>query len=206
VEQAGAPGDPATGSPDEVDPVEAINEMEPNPFGYSDEQHRVGDAGTPITEMGPLAEGETEGVIPPSPLWPMKVHRHFQWSHLLPHGERHERVRRAVGSGDDTVYLVDDGHHHRVVGRHVGSTADGASYSLVARITTATADGLAGGETTARDAILGGTGLALYGVVEDGPASNVFIITTYGRPEDVPDEYLPPHAPLRFTRDLDTPD
>jgi hypothetical protein len=189
-----------------VDPVEALIDSEPNPFGYSDEQRRVGDAGTPITPMGPLAEGETEGTIPPSPLWAMKIHRRFQWSHLLPHGEQHDRVRLAVGQGDDLVYLMDDGHHHRVIGRHVGRTVDGASYSLVARIATDAADRLARGLLSAREAILGGKSPAVYGVVEDGPGSNVFIVTTYASTGDVPDDYLPPHAPLVFTEDLDPAD
>lgn len=189
-------GDPA------IDPVEAANAMEPNPFGYSDAQRRVGDHGTPITEHGSLAVGEPDNVIPPSPLWAMKVHRHFQWSHLLPHHEQHERVRLTVGSGKNVVYLMDDGHHHRIMGRHVGTAPDGARYSLVVRVTTAVANALVSGEVTPRNAILQGKGLALYGVVEDGPASNVFIITTYAAPDDVPQEYLPPNPPLRFAEDL----
>lgn len=189
-----------------ADPVEALFESEPNPFGYSDAQRRVGDAGTPITTSGPLDEGETDHTIPPSPLWAMKVHRHFQWSHLLPHEERHTRVRKAVGSGDDTVYLMDDGHHHRIVGRHVGVTTDGASYALVSRVPVAVADELVAGTVSAADALAAGKGLALYGVVEDGPASNVFIVTTYRSADEIPADYFPPHAPLRITEDLDTPD
>lgn len=187
------------------DPVEALFESEPNPFGYSDAQRRVGDAGTPITASGPLDEGESDHAIPPSPLWAMKVHRHFQWSHLLPNDERHTRVRRTVGSGDDTVYLMDDGHHHRILGRHVGTTTDGASYALVSRIGLADADRLEAGDLSAADAIRAGRGLALYGIVEDGPGSNVFIVTTYGGPDEIPAEYYPPNPAIRFTRDLDTP-
>ncbi len=189
-----------------LDPVEAANAMEPNPFGYSDAQRHVGDVGTPITPQGALAVDETEDVIPPSPLWAMKLHRHFQWSHLLPRDQQHDRVRLAVGSGDDIVYLVDDGHHHRILGRHVGNTADGTGYSLVTRITKVATQALVAGESSPRQAFLGGKGLALYGVVEDGPASNVFIVTTYAEPGDVPEEYLPPHAPLRLTEALDVAD
>jgi len=186
-----------------LDPVEAANAMEPNPFGYSDAQRNVGDVGTPITPEGALAVDEPEHIIPPSPLWAMKLHRHFQWSHLLPHDQRHDRVRLAVGSGNDIVYLMDDGHHHRILGRHVGTTADGTGYSLVARITTAATEALVAGQSSPRQAILDGKGLALYGVAEDGPASNVFIVTTYGEAADVPEEYLPPNPTLRFTEGLE---
>jgi hypothetical protein len=98
---------------------------------------------------------------------------------------------------------MDDGHHHRILGRHVGRTVDGASYSLVVRITTETADQLIRGEITPRDAIAGGKGLAVYAVIEDGPASNVFIVETYSGIDEVPDDYLPPGPPLVFTEDLD---
>jgi hypothetical protein len=161
------------------------------------------DAGTPITAEGPLAEGEPEGIIPPSPLWPMKMRRHFQWSHLLPHGERAERVREKVGDGDDAVYVIDDGHHHRVIGRDVGATADGCHYSLIARITTAEHEALSAGRVTAADAMSAATGLSLFGVVVAGPESNVFLVGSYADVGAVPPEFLPPHGPIDFAEDLD---
>ena len=192
-----APDDPSN------DPVERLIESEPNPFGYSDTQRHIGDAGTPITASGPLDEGEADHAIPPNPLWAMKVHRHFQWSHLLPHDERHDRVRVAVGRGDDIAYLMDDGHHHRIVGRTVGRTRDGAGYALVARIPIAVSEELQAGRLSGADAFSSGRGLALYGIVEDGPASNVFIVTTYRDADELPAEYLPPHPPIEFAQDLD---
>ncbi len=172
----------------------------PDPFGA---RVQMSDVGTPITPSGPLAEDEPEGLIPPSPLWAMKLRRHFQWSHLLPHDERVDRIRECIGTGGEAVYVIDDGHHHCVIGRDIGSTPDGCRYSLVARIGREQHRQLAAGELAARDAFLGGSGRALYGVIEDGPASNVFIIGTFGRPEDIPEEYLPPNPPVTFTEDLE---
>ena len=161
------------------------------------------DAGTPITAEGPLADGEPEGIVPPSPLWPMKMRRHFQWSHLLPHSERAERVREKVGDGDDAVYVIDDGHHHRVIGRDVGATADGCHYSLIGRITTAEHEALSAGRVTAAAAMSAATGLSLFGVVEAGPESNVFLVGSYADIGAVPPEYLPPHGSIDFAEDLD---
>ncbi len=67
----------------------------------------------------PLEEDETEGVIPPSPLWAMKERRHEQWFHL----GHPERIRACVGTGDAAVYAIDDGSHHCMIGRRVGATA-----------------------------------------------------------------------------------
>ena len=174
----------------------------PQPFVYNPGAVGAGDAGTPITESGPLAEGEPEGIIPPSPLWAMKVARHFQWTHLLGGDEGPSRIRQRVG-GDDPLYAIDDGHHHCIVGRHLGQTADGCSYSLVARIPKDRFEALVAGSLSPRDALTQGKGRAVYGVVEDGPASNVFLVGTFGSGTAVPDEYLPPHPPIDFAADLD---
>jgi hypothetical protein len=173
----------------------------PHPLVYNPGIVGAGDDGTPITESGPLAEGETEGTIPPNPLWAMKVCRHFQWSHLL--AEQVARIRQMVGAGDEAVAVIDDGHHHCIIGRNVGTTGDGAGYSLVARVTIEQYRALASGTLSPNDVFAQAKGRALYGVVEDGPASNVFVVGTYPRPEDVPEEYRPGHAPVSFASDLD---
>ena len=175
----------------------------PQPFVINPGDIGAGDAGTPITESGPLAEGEPEGVIPPSPLWAMKLARHFQWSHLLTGDDGPERIREQVGTGDDAVYVMDDGHHHCIVGRHIGQTGDGCRYSLVARVPKAQYEALANGSVAARDVLAQGKGRAIYGVVEDGPASNVFLVGTFGAGAEVLDDYLPPHPPIDFPADLD---
>ena len=180
----------------------AASKEGPQPFVVKPGIVGAGDVGTPITPMGPLAEGETEGVIPPSPLWAMKVCRHFQWSHLLPHGEQAARIRQQFGTGDDALFAIEDGHHHCIIGRHLGATADGCSYALVARIGRDRYDALVAGSLTPAAAFAGGTGRAVYGVVEDGPGSNVMVIGTYGRADEIPADFLPPHPAIAFAEDL----
>ncbi len=175
----------------------------PQPFVYNPGAVGAGDAGTPITESGPLAEDEPEGIIPPSPLWAMKLARHFQWSHLLGGDDGPSRIRRRLGAVDDTLYVIDDGHHHCIVGRHLGQTADGCSYSLVARVPKGRYEALSAGTLSPRDLLAGATGRAIYGVVDDGPASNVFLVGTFGAGTEIPDDYLPPHPPIDFPADLD---
>ena len=181
----------------------AASQEGPQPFVIHPGIVGAGDAGTPITESGPLAEGEPEGVIPPSPLWAMKVARHFQWTHLLTGADGPGRIRARVGEGDEALYVIEDGHHHCVVGRHLGRTGDGCQYSLVARVDKTRYEALAAGSVSARDVLALGKGRAVYAVVEDGPASNVFLVGTFGPGAAIPEEYLPPHPPIEFPADLD---
>ncbi len=64
----------------------------------------------------PLEEDEPEGIIPPSPLWAMKDRRHEQWV-MFGHADR---VRSRFGTDDGTVYAIDDGKHHCMIGRGWG--------------------------------------------------------------------------------------
>jgi len=63
----------------------------------------------------------------------MKEHRHIQW-HLLPAHEQHERIRECLDAGDYTLYCIDDGRHHAMIGRRVGVSPSGCEYSLIGRI------------------------------------------------------------------------
>jgi hypothetical protein len=173
----------------------------PAPFVYNPGMVGAGDDGSPITLEGPLAEGETEGTIAPSPLWAMKITRHFQWSHLL--DEKVPRLRVMVGAGDEAVAVIDDGHRHCIVGRHVGSSGDGADYSLVARITVEQYHDLDRRRLSPSDAFLQGKHRALYSVADDGPASNVFLVGNYANGADIPEDFLPGHEPIAFTSDLE---
>jgi hypothetical protein len=151
-------------------------------------------------DVTPLEEHEPEGTIPASPLWAMKERRHEQLFHF---GHPH-RVREAVGSGDAAVYVMDDGPHHRMIGRRVGQTQDGAVYSLVARVKTDVITSLASGSLTAREAFRASSEAGLVGTAEAPGVSNVFDIDNYDAPTDIPEEYLPP-APFRnFETDLPT--
>lgn len=158
------------------------------------------------TYSTPLAEGEPEGAVPHSPLWAMKDRRHEQWHHPLGHAER---VRQAIGDGDETVYVIDDGVHHRMLGRQIGGSPDGCIYSLVGRITRRTHEALVDGSIDGRHAFLAAHELGVDGTVEE-PAgahvANLFDVAYYDRPEDVPAEYLPPSPFIDFAEPLPTAD
>jgi hypothetical protein len=160
----------------------------------------------PVTapaDATPLEEEEPEGTIPPSPLWAMKERRHEQWPHLFGHPDR---IRARLGSGDATVYVIDDGKHHCMIGRPVGATDDGCIYSLVARIGKATYESLVAGSVDARQAFLAGTDAGLSGTVDTPGVANVFDVDFYQHAADIPGEYLPPSPFIEFAEDLPTAD
>lgn len=182
-------GSTGTGSGQRVDPLTGTE----------------GDA-FPVTSPGsatPLDEDEPERVVPPSPLWAMKERRHEQLFHRFGHPDR---IRECIGSGDGAVFVIDDGSRHCMIGRRVGTTRDGCTYSLVGRVPRATYEALASGAVDGSRAFLDATDLGLSGTVEDPGLSNVFDVAFYDRPEDVPDEYLPPSPFLEFAEDLPTSD
>jgi hypothetical protein len=151
----------------------------------------------------PLEEHEPEGIIPPSPLWAMKDRRRSQWLHPFGHPER---IRARVGSGDDTVYVLDDGPHHCMLARNVGAAPDGCVYSLVTRIEIATYHSLVAGAIDARTAFERGTDAGLSGTVENAGTANVFDVDFYGTGADVPDGYLPSAPFIEFGNDLPSAD
>ena len=83
-----------------------------------------------------LEEDEEETSIPSGPLWVMKARRHTQW-HLLPSSERHERLRETLGPDGAELYAIDDGRHHVMIARLVGSTGGDVEYVLGARLSRA---------------------------------------------------------------------
>jgi len=155
-------------------------------------------------ESTPLDEDEPEGIVPSSPLWAMKIQRHTQW-HLLPSHERHERFRDAIGSGDETIYVIDDGAHHVMLGRRVGERASGCEYSLVGRVPRERYEELKNGTVSPVDAFEGASGIALCGVAkEEGTlSSNVFDVARYESAGDVPPEYRSGSPFLEFSKDLE---
>ncbi len=160
----------------------------------------------PVTapvDATPLEEDEPEGVVPPSPLWAMKERRHEQWPHLFGHPDR---IRARLGAGDATVYVIDDGKRHCMIGRPVGATADGCVYSLVARITRDTYDALASGSIDSRRAFLSASEAGLSGTADAPGLSNIFDVDFYRHAEEIPAEYLPPAAFIQFPEDLPTAD
>jgi hypothetical protein len=164
-----------------------------------------GDLGidTPIyepEESTPLEEHETEGPVPPAVLWAMKDRRHF---HLLPEHRGAKRIRAAVGVGDNTVYVIDDGHSHCMISRRVGSSPDGITYCLVARIPVARYRQFASGELPLSGVFANAHDLELCGVFLDKrDVSNILPIRHFAHTEDVPGEYLPSSPFIAFSEAL----
>jgi len=150
----------------------------------------------------PLSEDEPEGTIPASPLYALKERAHGG-IHIFGHPHR---VRAAVGTGDATVYAIDDGPHHCMIGRRVGATSDGCIYSLIARITRDVWTTLEEGSIDGRQAFAVSAEAGLSGTVDNGGLSNVFDVDYYDSPADIPDEYLPGAPFISFTKDLPTSD
>ena len=151
--------DPEAGA----DPDELFQSREDGQLHFIKETEASTFPVTAPADATPLEEDEPEGIIPPSPLWAMKERRHEQWPHLFGHPDR---IRACIGSGDAAVYAIDDGKHHCMIGRRVGATVDGCTYSLVARITKDTYQSLASGAIDGRQAFLAGADAGLSGTVD----------------------------------------
>jgi hypothetical protein len=138
-----------------------------------------------------------EDDIPPAPLWAMRIRMHSL--RRLEPGEE-GRIRRRLGDDDDALYFIDDGPDHCMVGRRVGHAPDGCVYCLVARISLDRYTDLVDGDVDRTEAFADARDISLCGVFEaDESASNVFLVQHYGRPHDLPDDYLPSSPYLEFT-------
>ncbi len=158
---------------------------------------------TAPSDATPLEEHEPEGIIPPSPLWAMKDRRRGRLFHPFGHPER---IRARIGSGEDAVYVIDDGPHHCMLARNVGEAPDECVYSLVIRIELATYHSLVAGAIDAHAAFLRGTDAGLSGTVENPGTANVFDVDFYETGADIPERYLPPAPFIEFGDELPTAD
>jgi hypothetical protein len=151
-----------------------------------------------------LEEDEPEHTIPPGPLWAMKERRHIQW-HLLPAHERHERIRECLDAGDYTLYCIDDGGHHAMIGRRVGVSPSGCEYSLIGRISRKRYEELRDEVVLLVNCFDTATEIRLCGidVEEDIRSSNVFEVANYDSIDDVPGEYQPGSSFHQFGQDLE---
>jgi hypothetical protein len=152
----------------------------------------------------PLEEDEPEHTIPPGPLWAMKDRRHVQW-HLLPEHERHDRIRECLEADDYTLYCIDDGRHHAMIGRRVGAAPDGAEYTLLGRITRQRYEELRDEVVLLVNCFDTATEIRLCGVAveEDIRSSNVFDVASYDSIDDVPADYRPGSPFHHFPQDLE---
>ena len=153
-------------------------------------------------ESTPFDTDEPEGTIPPAPLWAMKDRRHVQWADLV--GFPPTRIREALPVGDDAVYAIEDGHHHVIVGRVVGTVLDGCHYALVGRIPLSTYEGIRDGKVSPAAAFKDAEDVALCGIDIDqqDKASDIFVVDFYGHGSAVPAAYLPGRPAIEFAEAL----
>jgi hypothetical protein len=152
----------------------------------------------------PLDEDEPEHTIPPAPLWAMKERRHIQW-HLLPEHERHERIRECLEADDYTLYCIDDGRHHAMIGRVVGSSPSSCQYTLIGRIERGRYEQLRDEVVPIESGFDTATELRLVGVAVEADirSSNIFDVAVYDSLDEVPDDYRPGSPFHHFRQDLE---
>jgi hypothetical protein len=143
----------------------------------------------------PLDEDEPEHTIPRGPLWAMKERRHIQW-HLLPAHERHERIRECLEADDYTLYCIDDGRHHAMIG---------CEYTLLGRISRERYEELRDEVVPLANCFETATEIQLCGVAveEDIRSSNIFDVATYESVDQVPGDYRPGSPFHHFRQDLE---
>ena len=190
-----APLRAASGGAEPWKPPDVDDGFSPGPIG-------VGEPLPEPDQSSPLEEDEPEGTIPSCPLWAMKDRRHVQWSEIV--GFPPKRIRDAFGSGDDAVYLIDDGHHHVMVGRNVGTVRDGSQYALVGRTPISVYETLRAGQLPPSAAFDEAKDVALCGVDvdENDKASDIFVVESYGEVSAVPFDYLPGRPSVDFPEPL----
>jgi hypothetical protein len=160
--------------------------LSPGAFGIGSPVHQPAES-TPLESATPVDD------IPPAPLWAMRARRHFHLTH------RGDPVSSCIGTGDEAVFVIDDGAAHCMIGRRVGSSDDGCIYCLVARIARSLYDRLASGEVSPSNAFSEAHDLSLSGVFDDETgASNVIPVREFADPADVPRRFLPPASFIRF--------
>ncbi len=204
--RAGVTVDETRGTDDEQSDDEALSSDPSDVQAFEPETGSYGLANFPVSppdEATPLDEDEHGGPIPPASLWAMKDRRHEQLPHPFGHPSR---LRASAGAGDAAVYAIDDGLRHCMIGRRVGATRDGATYTLVARVPRKVYDDLATGAINGRHAFLEAKEAALIGTGEEPGMANVFDVDFYRHPSDIPDEYLPPAPFIEFAEDLPSAD
>jgi hypothetical protein len=150
-----------------------------------------------------LEDRGADGPIPENPLLAMKERRHTQWSEALGLAS-HADLRLAIGDGDATVYAIDDGKHHAVIARVVGSSPS-CGYALVGRIGAKELEALVDESLATSEAFVPATELALIGLaqVESVASSNVFDVETYADFDEIPADFRVGAPPLLLAQDLE---
>lgn len=98
------------------------------------------------------------------------------------------------------LFAIDDGKYHCMIGRLVGQSPDGCTYSLVGRISLNDYDRLDAGQIPLDDAFSHAKDIGLCGVYNGEPeTSNVIVVEAYRHSKNVPTEYLPPSPFVEFS-------
>lgn len=117
------------------------------------------------------------------------------------------------GSGDATLYAIEDGAKRLIIGRGVGRDAEGCIYCLVGTTSPALLTMLGSGEVAPTEAFHDAAELTLCSVFQadhtprrhfrltalNRPVSNVVLVQHYKKIQDVPVEYRPGQPFLLFT-------
>jgi hypothetical protein len=118
-----------------------------------------------------------------------------------------------LGSGDATLYAIEDGGKRLIIGRGVGRDGEGCIYCLVGTSSPALLAMLDTGEVAPTEAFNDAAELTLCSVFQadhtprrhfrlralNRPVSNVVLVQHYQRIQDVPIEYRPGQPFLLFT-------
>ena len=145
-------------------------------------------------ESTPPGHDGVDPEIPAVARWAMEDRRHSSRN-----VDPDDTIECRLGTGDATVYVIDDGPDHCMISRLVGEDEDGCVYCLVARIASDRFAELRDGAAALEDAFAGAHDIALSSVFESPDVSNVVLVEHYPRVRDVPPEYLPPSPFIPFT-------
>jgi len=101
------------------------------------------------------------------------------------------------GSGDATMYAIEDGRDHAMIGRAVGQDADGCVYCLVGRVSVVGLQEL--GDAHPEAVFEHARDISLSSVFQGEQVTNVVLIDHYDRIDEVPSGYRPPSPFLSFS-------
>ena len=151
---------------------------------------------------GPDAAGQEPDEGDDDPLAPyvelaMKNRQHGRAHNIEPRQD--DDPLYCFGSGDATVYAMEDGRSGLMIGRAVGRDTEGCVFCLVGASRTAMLTMLDDGEVPPTEAFDDARDLSLCSVFEDVGVDNVVLVQHYRRLRDVPAEYLPGQPFLEFT-------
>jgi hypothetical protein len=122
--------------------------------------------------------------------------------HRAPVGLDHDEASfYGFGSGDSSVYAIEDGVDRLMIGRGVGRDGEGCIYCLVASSSPAMLAMLDRGDVSPIEVFDYATELTLCSVFRADQITNVILVQRYKTIEDVPVEYRPGQPFLRFSED-----